>query len=204
METVEKKSLEINLDALRSGDKAEFSRLVEATSGNIFRLAMKMLNDQRDAEDVLQETYLKAMRYLPTFEGRSSLSTWLYRIAVNEALMALRKHRPTIPVEDELSEDDGEIEQPVQLVDFCCLPESELAGKETKRLLTEAIQRLSPGLRAVFLLRDVEGFSIKETSEVLNLTEMNVKIRLLRARLKLREELSHYFSERLKGDRSNG
>jgi RNA polymerase sigma-70 factor (ECF subfamily) len=184
---------------LRDGDRAEFARLVDVTSAAIYRLGLKMLNDPQDAEDVLQETYLKALRALPTFEGRSSLSTWLHRIAVNEALMILRKRRPVVPIEEEASDDD-EVNEPVQLVDFSQLPERELLSSVSQRFLDGAIQRLSPGLRSVFLLRDVEGLSIKETAETLNLTEMNVKTRLLRARLKLREELSDYFTERLPED----
>ncbi len=187
---------DLDLEALRRGDRAEFAHLVDATSAAIYRLGLKMLNDPQDAEDVLQETYLKALRALPTFEGRSSLSTWLHRIAVNEALMILRKRRPVVPIEEEASEED-EVSEPVQIVDFSQMPERELLSSEAQRFLDGAIQRLSPGLRSVFLLRDVEGLSIKETAEALNLTEMNVKTRLLRARLKLREELSGYFTERL-------
>ncbi|HIE57287.1 MAG TPA: sigma-70 family RNA polymerase sigma factor, partial [Anaerolineales bacterium] len=82
---------ELNLTALRSGDRAEFARLVDAYSGQIYRLALKMLQDSQDAEDILQETFIKAYRALPDFEGRSSISTWLYRIATNEALMFLRR-----------------------------------------------------------------------------------------------------------------
>ena len=190
---------EFDLDSLRTGDRAEFARLVESTSNQIYRLGLKMLNDSEDAEDMLQETYIKALRALPAFEGRSSLKTWLYRIAVNESLMMLRKRRPVSAVEDENLDDEDGLENPVQIVDFSAMPEREMMAGEAKLFLNSAIQKLSPGLRAVFLLRDVEGFSIRETAEALNLTEMNVKTRLLRARLKLREDLSGYFGERIKG-----
>ena len=113
--------------------------------------------------------------------------------------MMLRKRRPVSAVEDENLDDDEGLENPVQIVDFSSMPEHEMMAGEAKRFLNSAIQKLSPGLRAVFLLRDVEGFSIKETADALNLTEMNVKTRLLRARLKLREDLSGYFGERIKG-----
>ena len=196
--------VEFDLESLRAGDRAEFARLVENTSNQIYRLGLKMLNDSDDAADMMQETYLKALRALPAFVGRSSLSTWLYRIAANEALMILRKRRPLVPVEDEnLDEDDG-VTVPVQIVDFSFLPESEMMTGEAKHVLDRAIQELSPGMRAVFLLRDVERLSIKETADALNLTEMNVKTRLLRARLKLRENLSNYFNERVKGAGSDG
>jgi RNA polymerase sigma-70 factor, ECF subfamily len=190
---------DLDLVALRSGDRTEFARLVDATSASIYRLALKMLADPQDAEDVLQETYLKALHALPSFEGRSSLSTWLHRIAVNEALMILRKRRPQLSI-DEGNSDDENAPEPMQIVDFSHMPERELLSGEAQRFLDSAIQRLNSGLRAVFVLRDVEGLSIKETAEALNLTEMNVKTRLLRARLKLREELSAYFSERSSGE----
>jgi RNA polymerase sigma-70 factor (ECF subfamily) len=128
----------------------------------------------------------------------------LYRIAVNEALMMLRKRRPVVPVEDENLEDDTWLENPVQIVDFSFMPEREMMAGESKRFLNNAVQKLSPNLRVVFLLRDVEGLSIKETADALSLTEMNVKTRLLRARLKLREDLSGYFGERIKEAGTDG
>jgi RNA polymerase sigma-70 factor, ECF subfamily len=186
-----------SVEALKAGDRAEFARLVEAYSERIYRLALKILNDEQDAEDVLQETFIKALRGLASFEGRSSLSTWLYRIAVNEALMMVRRRRPDA-VSIDAEKDDGEGEsEPEEIVDWCCLPEGELMGTEARRFLDQAIQRLSPALRAVFVLRDIEGLSVKETAETLGLTEAVIKTRLLRARLKLREALSGYFAERL-------
>jgi RNA polymerase sigma-70 factor (ECF subfamily) len=188
-----------SLDALRAGDRAEFSRLVEATSAKTYRLAVKMLNDPQDAEDVLQETYLKAYRHLKDFDGRSSLSTWLYRIATNEALMQLRKRRPDIISIDEPVETTEGEQEPVQIIDWCCLPEDVLLSGETRARLDGAISHLPHNLRIVFLLRDIEDLSTHETAEVLNISEVAVKTRLSRARLRLREELSGYYSERLGG-----
>ena len=94
-------SSDLSVEALRSGDRGEFARLVDATSGPIYRLALKMLGDSQDAEDVLQTTYLKAFQHMGEFEGRSNLSTWLYRIAANEALMLLRKRRPETAIADD-------------------------------------------------------------------------------------------------------
>ncbi len=186
-----------SLPALQAGDKVEFARLVEAYSGPIYRMAMKMVNDTQDAEDVLQNTFIKAFNHLRDFEGRSSLSTWLYRIAVNEALMLLRRRSPNqLSIDEDTQTEDGE-QEPRQIVDWCCLPEGELLSKETRRKLDEAIQRLSPALRSVFLLRDVQGLSIKETAEVLNLNESVIKTRLLRARLHLRELLTAYFRDQI-------
>jgi RNA polymerase sigma-70 factor (ECF subfamily) len=187
-----------SLERLATGDRNEFARLVDQYSPLIYRLALKILANPEDAEDVLQETFLKAYQALPTFEGRSRLSTWLYRIAVNEALMLVRRRKaPLVPVEDDDPGED-ELERPVQLVDWCCLPEHELLSGETRGFLDAAVERLPDTLRTVFVLRDIQGWSIRETAEALNLSEVAVKTRLLRARLKLRETLSGYFGERVK------
>lgn len=187
----------ISLEALKAGDRAEFARLVDLHSPKIYRVALKIVSDPQDAEDILQETFLKAFRSLPTFEGRSSLSTWLYRIAVNESFMHLRKKSLNlISIDDEMDSND-EATEPVEITDWCCLPESELQSAEARKFLDQAVARLSPALRAVFILRDIEGLPVKETAEALGLNEPVVKTRLLRARLKLREDLSAYYSERV-------
>ena len=189
---------EISVEALRAGDREEFSRLVDTFSGPIYRLALKMLGIPTDAEDVLQNTFLKAFQHLKDFEGRSSLSTWLYRIASNEALMLVRKQRPEITLSDVGPEDDDFSDySPVQFTDWCCLPEDEFLSSESQAALDRAVQHLPETLRIVFVLRDIESLSIQETSQALDLTETAVKTRLLRARLRLREELSAYYSERL-------
>jgi RNA polymerase sigma-70 factor (ECF subfamily) len=189
---------EISLEALRAGDREEFSRLVDAYSGPIYRLALKMLGIPTDAEDVLQNTFLKVFQHLKDFEGRSSLSTWLYRIASNEALMMLRKQRPEITLSDTMpEEDDNGDYSPAQFTDWCCLPEDEFLSAESRAALDRAVQNLPETQRIVFILRDIEGLSIQETGETLNLSEAAVKTRLLRARLHLREELSTYYGERL-------
>jgi RNA polymerase sigma-70 factor (ECF subfamily) len=156
-----------------------------------------MLGNPQDAEDILQETFIKAFRHLKGFDGRSSLSTWLYRIASNEALMFLRKNRPEIPFSDIPREEDAETEyEPAQFNDWSHLPEDEILSSESRAVLDEAIQHLPESLRIVFILRDIEGLSIRETGEALDLTETTVKTRLLRARLRLRDELSFYYGER--------
>ena len=186
-----------SIEALRAGDRAEFARLVESYYTPIYRLALKMTAHEQDAEDVLQTTFLKALQHLGEFEGRSSLSTWLYRIAANEALMLLRRKRPETSIDAEPDDADDNLPKPEQFADWCCLPEQEFASAEAKKQLDRAIQKLPEKLRVVFLLRDIEGLSIKDTGEALNLTETAVKTRLLRARLALREQLSAYFTERL-------
>lgn len=187
-----------SLEALRNGDRKEFARLVDAFSTPIYRLALKILGDPQDAEDVLQETFIRALSALPTFEGRSSLSTWLYRIAVNEALMMLRRRKPeTLLNENDGGDEENSDDASNYLVDWCCLPEEELLSEEARQFLDQAIAQLPENLRLVFWLRDVEGLSIKETAEALGLSETNVKTRLLRARLRLRELLSEYYYERM-------
>ncbi len=190
---------DLSVDALRAGDRDEFARLVDAYSTPIYRLGLKMLGNSQDAEDVLQNTFLNALTHLPEFEGRSSLSTWLYRIASNEALMLIRRKKPNVNIDDFQSEEGDDVSLPEIFVDWSALPEKELLDGEGKKALDKAIQRLPDSLRMVFVLRDIEELSIKETAEILNLTETNVKTRLLRARMALREQLSAYFSERMKG-----
>ena len=188
---------DFSLEALRAGDRSEFARLVETYSALIYRLGLRMLDDPQDAEDVLQETFIKAFRHLGGFDGRSSLSTWLYRIATNEALMLLRRRKhPSISI-DEPVETDTELEEPLQIVDWCCMPETELMSSEARAYMDKAVEQLQPALRAVFLLRDIEGLSTEETSQVLDLSEAAVKTRLSRARMRLRELLSGYYGEHI-------
>jgi RNA polymerase sigma-70 factor, ECF subfamily len=194
---VDNQSETFSLDALRDGDRREFSRFVEAFSPFVYRLGMKILNNSQDAEDILQETFIKAYRHLKDFDGRSKLSTWLYRIATNEALMLLRKKHPdTVSIEGP-QDDDNENQKPIRIVDWCCLPEEELMSAESMSVLDQAVERLSTNLRLVFVLRDIEGLSTRETAQVLDLSEAAVKTRLSRARFQLREDLSAYFSDRL-------
>jgi len=190
------------VDQLLAGDRQAFSELVDRTSGRIYNLGLRMLGNPQDAEDMLQETYIKAFKALPGFEKRSSVTTWLFRIAVNEALMLLRKGRNIVHVDGYAGkEEDGE--QDLDIVDWCCLPEHEFLSEETLVMLTRASEQLSPALRMVFILRDVQGFSTLETAEILQINEDTVKTRLVRARLKLRDELGDYFRERMKGSNSN-
>jgi len=180
---------------LQAGDQAAYAQLVEEHAGKIYRLALRLMGNEADAEDVLQETFLSAFKSMDRFEARSSLSTWLYRIASNAALMRLRRKEPEqVSVDEPLERDDGEL-IPRQLFDFCCLPEEDLLRDEARAELNRAIDELPPSLRSVFVLRDIEGLSTEETAEALDLSVSAVKSRLMRARLKLRERLSLYFSQ---------
>jgi len=193
-------SSEFSLQALKSGDRAEFARLVEAYSGYIYRVALKLTHNPQDAEDVLQETFLKAYRSISKFHGRSKIITWLYRIATNEALMLLRRRSDGLSVESPY-QDGFEEGEPLQIVDWCCLPEPELMSEEALSYLDAAIEKLSDALRVVFVLRDIEGLSTRDTAEILELSESAVKTRLFRARMHLRELLSEYYGEKLRREK---
>ncbi len=196
-------SQEPALERLRSGDRAEVARLVDTYSAPIYRLGLRMLGNAQDAEDVLQNTFLNALVHLPEFEGRSSIATWLYRIAANEALMTIRRKKPEVNLEDLQADDPDADLMPAAFADWSNLPENELLSEEGKKNLEAAIAKLPENLRLVFIMRDMEGLSIKETAGALGLTEANVKTRLLRARLHLREHLSAYYGEHLIREEKN-
>jgi RNA polymerase sigma-70 factor (ECF subfamily) len=189
---------EIDLQELQDGDRQAYADLIDIQAPKIYRLALRMLGNPQEAEDVLQETFLNAFRSIDQFEGRSSIGTWLYRIATNQALMRLRRNTPAmVSIEEPYPNSDGE-SYPLQLEDWCCLPEEEFESEEAAQRIESAIQTLTPALRSAFVLRDLHGLSTRETAEALDISESAVKTRLLRARLNLREELSTYFGERLR------
>ncbi|MGA2112926.1 MAG: sigma-70 family RNA polymerase sigma factor [Anaerolineales bacterium] len=193
------------LELLRHRDPEACARCVQEHWDGLYRLALRILKDPQEAEDTVQETFLNAFRNIDTFQGRSSIGTWLFRIAYNTALMRLRKtHRETVSVEGSDS-GDGEGE-PLELFDFSNLPEEEVLNREVQDQIQAAIQDAPSNLRTVFALREVEGLSTAETAEVLGLSEEAVKTRLHRGRLWLRQRLSRYFAERerLAGDKPNG
>ncbi len=192
-----RQSEDFSLALLREGDPTEFARLVDAYAPRLYRLALKMVRNPQDAEDVLQETFIKAYQALPNFDGRSRLSTWLYRIAVNEALMLLRRKHPEFVSLDAPREQGEDEQEPLEVVDWCCLPEEELLSAEARAVMEQAVAALPPSLRVVFLLRDVEGLSTREVAEALDLSEGAVKVRLSRARARLRKALTAYFAPRV-------
>jgi RNA polymerase sigma-70 factor (ECF subfamily) len=177
----------------KSGSNAAFEELVNRYERKIYRLAMRLTGNSQDAEDVLQETFLKAFEHLPDFRQDSRFYTWLVRIAVNEGLMKLRKRRSdkAEPMEDAVDE-DGQV-MPREFRDWKPNPEQIFSQDEMQEVLLNAARRLPASLRTVFMLRDVEELSTEETAEALNLTPGAVKARLFRARFQLREELSKTF-----------
>jgi RNA polymerase sigma-70 factor (ECF subfamily) len=185
------------IEKIKGGDYQAFEALVNRYEGKVYRLAMRMLRNQQDAEDALQESFLQVYRGLNSFEGRSNFSTWLYRLATNVCLMKIR-HRETepqgmLPLEDFLPRHE-EGEQPV-LQEWPQKPEEVLLTKESREKMMEALERLPAEYRAVFVLRDIEGFSNAEAGEALGISVAAVKSRLHRARLALRGMLAEYFEK---------
>jgi len=184
------------VSAAKAGDTAAFTTLVRQYDRNIYRLALNITGNKEDAEDVLQEALLKAYTKLGQFEGDSRFYTWLVRIAVNEALMRLRRRpqQPDLSL-DEPIEGDEKVLAPKEIADWGENPEQRYAKVELNRILDETIAKLEPNFRTVFVLRDVENLSTEETARILGLTVPAVKSRLLRARLRARELLSEYFKK---------
>lgn len=180
---------------LKAGDRHACAECIEIHSPLVYRLALRLMGNEVEAEDVLQETFLNAYRGIDSFEGRSGLGTWLYRIAYNAALMRLRRKDPTMMSVEESLDPDGQHIVPKQLFDWCCLPESDFESDEVRTELEAAIGELPETLRVVFVLRELEDLSTAETAAALDISEGAVKVRLHRARLWLRERLSSYFTD---------
>ncbi|MGD9899877.1 MAG: RNA polymerase sigma factor [Calditrichaceae bacterium] len=184
------------VEQAKGGDKAALSQLVHLYSERIYNLSLRILRKREDAEDVLQETFLTVIEKLHTFDGRSSFFTWIYRIATNASLMKLRKKKVVFQELNDNPEFNESVESRL-FIDWSQDPSINIYDSEVKSKLDEAINKLSDIYRSVFILRDIEGLSIKETSAILSITEENVKIRLRRARQFLRDSLSDYFEERV-------
>ena len=182
----------------RTGDAKAFSELVRRYESKIFRLAMHITQNREDAEDVLQEAFLKAYEHLDQFQGNSKFYTWVVRIAVNQALMKLRKRKSDRAVSLDEQIDTGEDTVVREIAAWDPDPEERYSRDELRRILSGAIDELAPIYRTVFTLRDVDGLSTEETAEALDLSVPAVKSRLLRARLQLRDRLTRFFKR--KGD----
>jgi RNA polymerase sigma-70 factor (ECF subfamily) len=182
----------------REGDTAAFGELVRRYEGKIFRLAQHVTQNREDAEDVLQETFMKAYEHLDQFQGNSKFYTWIVRIAVNQALMKLRRRKTDKSVSLDETIDTGEDTMVREIAAWDEDPEQRFSRDELGGILDTAVQSLEPPYRSVFVLRDVDELSTEETAEALGLSVPAVKSRLLRARLQLREKLTRYFKR--KGD----
>jgi len=178
----------------KAGDLTAFEVLIARHERRVYSLAMRILRHEQDAEDVTQQAFLSVVEHLDRFRGDSSFSTWLLRIAAHAALKIIRKRKglDMVSLEEatEPSESSDTIPHPEFIADWRQSPKQLVETREIQRLLDEALALLDEKHRMVFLLRDVEGLSVKETAEALGLSESNTKMRLLRARLQLREQLT--------------
>src|SRR5574337_582309 len=188
------------VQAAKAGDVGAFEQLVKRYDRNVFRIAQHITQNREDAEDVVQDAFLKAYENLEQFQGQSKFYTWLVRIAVNEALMRLRRRRPErmVSLDEEVKTEEDSM--PREVADWSPNPEQLYSQSELRDILSRTVQGLPPTFRTVFVLRDVEGLSTEETAQALDLSVPAVKSRLLRARLQLRERLNRYFTARSGGD----
>jgi RNA polymerase sigma-70 factor (ECF subfamily) len=186
--------------AAKAGDVGAYEQLVHRYDRNVFRIAQHITQNREDAEDVVQDAFLKAYENLKNFQEQSKFYTWLVRIAVNEALMRLRRRRPErmVSLDEEVKTEEDSM--PREVADWSPNPEQLYNQAELRDILSKTIQGLPSSFRTVFVLRDVEGLSTEETAEALDLSIPAVKSRLLRARLQLRERLNKYFKKRRSGD----
>ncbi len=207
METIQSKALEpavfdemALVRAAKEGEVSAFEQLVKRYDRNIFRIAQHITQNREDAEDVVQDAFLKAYENLDQFQGNSKFYTWLVRIAVNESLMKLRRRKTskTVSMDEDVETEEGSM--PREFADWSPNPEQQFGQSELSDILRKTIQGLPSSFRTVFVLRDVEGLSTEETAEMLDLSIPAVKSRLLRARLQLRERLNRYFKKTKNGD----
>jgi RNA polymerase sigma-70 factor (ECF subfamily) len=177
----------------KAGDKEAFDLLVERHAPNIYALCLKMLGNPEDAEDCLQEVFVKAYQAMSNFREEAKFSTWVYRIAYNACLMRIRKKKIDTVSLNEPIEVGGDA-MPREVVDWTADPSSKLLGDELSSVLNRHINQMQPDNRIVFVLRDVHGLSTDDTASVLGLSVPAVKSRLHRARLYLRERLAGYYA----------
>ena len=183
----------------KAGELEAFETLAARYERKVYSLARRIVQQEQDAEDVTQQTFLSALEHLDGFREEASFSTWLLRVATHAALKVIRKRKglPTVSLEANTEPQEGydTVPHPEYIADWRDSPEELVSRNETARLIDEALNELDEKHRVVFLLRDVEGLSVKETAEALGLSEANVKVRLLRARLQLRERLTRAFGD---------
>lgn len=185
------------VQAARGGDVTAFEQLVKRYDAKLLRIAQNVTHNTEEAEEAVQEALFKAHQKLDQFQGHAKFSTWLIRITLNESLMKLRKQRALLEhsFDSDVHTDSDSETRPFDVADWAPNPEALYRASEFREILINSLQRLSPALKVVFVLRDMEEHSLRETSEILNLTETAVKTLLSRARLQLREELSKYFKK---------
>lgn len=183
------------IERIKKGEKELYALIMRQYNQRLYRVARSILKDHREIEDVMQETYLKAFQHLHQFEGRSHFSTWLTRILINQANACLNKNKK---YQSTFSDNQSSMEHETQKIENAdhYNPEYEVMNKELKKILEDAVDKLPPTYKTVFIMREVEGLDGKETAQCLGLTEENVRIRLHRAKATLKEELY----KKVKGD----
>jgi RNA polymerase sigma-70 factor, ECF subfamily len=186
--------------ASKNGDTAAFEEIVKRYDRRLLRIAQNLMHNREDAEEVVQETFLKAFRHLDQFRADAKFSTWLIRIAVNQSLTMLRKLRSAKEVSIDRDCQSGEDNLPIDLSDWAPNPEELYRAAELREILRDKLRQLHPRLRMAFVLRDIEGLSVEQTAEALNLSVGAVMARAWRARIQLRERLSKYFRRKHGGE----
>jgi len=173
---------------VQGGDREAFRQVMKRCNQRLFRVARAVVHSDAEAEDVVQEAYVRAFTHLESFRGDSSLSTWLSRITMNEALGRLRRQRPAVEID---SLPQGALE--AQIIQFPLAasddPEKSMAQREIQRVVEHAIDELPEAFRLVFITRVIEGMNVEETAEILSLKPETVKSRLHRARTMLRDNV---------------
>jgi RNA polymerase sigma factor (sigma-70 family) len=173
------------------GEKDLYALLVRRYNQRLYRVAMSIINDDSEAEDVMQVSYIKAYENLAKFESRSAFSTWLTRILINESLLRLKKRKGSIHMNDDMIHN---VIHQQRLMDLRT-PAGQAINSELKRILEEAIKQLPEKYRTVFIMREVEDMNVAETKECLDISEVNVKVRLNRAKVMLKNSLSNYYKK---------
>ena len=188
----------------QGGDTRAFDELVARYRDKVYRLSYKILRNEDDAAEALQDAFTSAFRGLKNFKSESTFSTWLYRVATNASLMKYRKRRDD-HLSLEQSQSPQRVAEPLAIPDWSQQPLEELLDTETREVMEEGLRRLPEELRTVFILRDEDGHSNTEVAEMLDLSVPAVKSRLHRARLALRDRLDRYFRDRMtRKDRPRG
>lgn len=177
---------EMLIPRIIGGEKHLFEVFMRKYNQRLYRVGMAILHDDQEVEDIMQTAYIKAYENLKRFEGKSSFLTWLTRILINEGLMRLKKRKNHEPIDEKIHELRVETRHPMNVA----------MNNELKEMLEGAIAQLPPKYRMVFMMREIEGMNVAETTECLEISEANVKVRLNRAKEMLREKLSHYVQDK--------
>ncbi len=193
---MDKKQIQALVKKAQAGDEEAYTQLVHLYSDRVYNLALRILRRSDDAADITQETFIKVLEKIDSFDGRSDFFTWIYRITTNLSLMKLRKDKRTVLTDDDL---EKYFDRPnyVEIEEWQARPLENMLSEEFREHLNRAVDSLPEIYRSVFILRDLENLSIRESSKVLGITETNVKVRLKRARMFLRDKLAEYMNEQM-------